>query len=80
MHDFDAVAFMKRVLRMLRARHDGAIDLDRNAALSKALARQKRCDGGVGFGLAHFAIELDLHTAILARNGSWACGGATCDR
>ena len=80
MHDFDAVAFKKHVLRMLRTRHDGAVDLDRDAALGKTLARQQGCDGGVGFGLAHCAIELDLHAAILARNGRPACEGETCDR
>ena len=80
MHDLDAIAVFEPVLRMLRTWDDGAIDLDRDATLRKALARQQGCDGGVGFGLAPFAIERDLHRAILARNDGWACGGATCDR
>ena len=80
MHYFDAVAFIKSLLRMSRPRHDGAIDLDGNPALAKSLACQQRCDGAVWFDLAYFAIELDMHALILARNGSRACGGATCDR
>lgn len=80
MHDFDAVAVFKSMLRMLCARHDGTVDLDRNAALSKTFARQEVCDGGIGFDVAYLAVELDLHTLIFARNSGWACGSATCER
>ena len=80
MNDFDAVAVFKLMLRVLRTRHDDAVDLDCDASFAKTLVRQQNCDGGSGFGLAHFAIELDLHVIILAQNACRACGGATCDR
>ena len=66
MHDLHLVAIVQPVLGVATARDDLAIDLHRHPALGEVFGLEQCGDGGVGFDVAGFAVELDLHAAIVA--------------
>src|SRR6185437_15122693 len=67
MDDFHAVAFGQHAFSMQAARHDLAIDLDRDALGGVTGFFQQAGDGDALGTVARRAVEEDLHLRILAR-------------
>ena len=66
MHDFHPVAVGDRMRVVAAARHDLAVDLDRDAAAGKALVGEQLGDRAIAFEGEILAIESDMHDAIVA--------------
>lgn len=66
MHDFDAIIFQQHMRVMTAARHDLAIDFDRNTSLGQSFELQEPFDRAVAIKLARVAIQSDLHVAHCA--------------
>lgn len=65
MHDLHAVAIVQRLVLMLSARHDLAIQFHGHAPLRETFELQQAGQGGVGRELSQLAIEMNIHAAIL---------------
>jgi len=63
--DLHPIAFAQRVSVMQAARHDFAIDLDRDAALGVTRIREQGGNGGGRRAFARGAVQDDLHPCIL---------------
>ena len=65
MHDLDPVVILQLLRGMRAARHDRAIDLDRDPAFGQALLRQQTSHRAGSGQVGGFAIEVDAHAAIV---------------
>ena len=61
MHDLDPVGRVQHVVHVPAARHDFAIDLDRDPAFGQSLFVQEIVQGGAFAGPAGLAIQQDFH-------------------
>jgi len=66
MHDFHAIPIAECVFSMAPARDDFAVDFHRDAALSKAFGLDELEHGGLRRDRARLAVQLDLHSRIVA--------------
>ena len=69
MHDLDGVAGLQHMRGVAAARDDLAVDLHRDPALGQAFVFEQGGEAGLVGDLAGFAIELDVHAAIVAGSG-----------
>ena len=67
---FHLVPFAERMGGVLAARDDGAVDLDRDAAVGQAFPTEQIGDGGGRCEGARGTVEQDVHGAIVARDES----------
>ncbi len=75
MHDFYAIVFAQDMLRVQAARHDFAIDFDRDATSGVAGFGEQAGDGGFRRALVGLSVEKYLHAgSVTSRNG----GGMPC--
>jgi outer membrane lipase/esterase len=65
-HDLDPVACLQLKLAMSAARHDLAIDLDRDPAFGQVLGLQQGGKGGALGQGQRFAVQQDVHACIVA--------------
>ena len=67
---FHLVPFAESMGGVLAARDDGAVDLDRDAAVGQAFPAEQIGDGGGRCEGARGTVEQDVHGAIVARDES----------
>jgi hypothetical protein len=60
-NDLDHVARGDDVLDVLRARHDDAVDLDRDRTFDEAQVLDERANGELPGDLSELAVDRDLH-------------------
>ena len=78
MHDFDPVGRKQHMFGASSARHDLAIDLDRDPAFGQSLFVQELVEGGAFAGPAGLAIQQDFHADSVAPCASAGQACATC--